>query len=163
MKIISGDIFASGARALCNPVNCLGVSGAGLAKEFANRFPKAQREYEAAAKAGEIKPGTIFVVSVGDEARFMEAPPRFIVYVPTKRHWRDQSRMDDIDESLMCLRGWALTTPRLKSLAIPALGAGLGGLPWHVVRERIEHVMRDVSQVEIIVFEPRELGVDATR
>ena len=79
--------------------------------------------------------------------------PRYIFNFPTKRHWRSKSRMEDIEAGLEALvvevrrRG-------IHSIAIPPLGAGLGGLDWAAVRPRIERAMLDLPEVKVVVYEP---------
>lgn len=149
IRVVSGDLFASGADALVNPVNCLGVSGAGLALAFAKKFPVEHRQYESRARTGELALGTVLVIPTETLAH------KYIVFFPTKGHWREQSRLEPITEGLMCLRGWLLTTPAVRSIAIPALGCGLGGLEWPPMRERIEHALRDVNRVDVMLYPPQ--------
>ncbi len=147
--LVRGDIFESGADALVNPVNCKGVSGAGLAKAFAERFPRAQNEFEVAAHAGGVKPGTIFV------APSYRAGPSWIVFLPTKRDWRDShSNALDIEEALVCLRGWAISTRFVRSLAIPALGCGLGHLNFDHVRVLVQRALGSLKGVDVALYEP---------
>src|SRR5206468_9463129 len=79
--------------------------------------------------------------------------PRFIVNFPTKRHWRGKSRIEDIEAGLTALAA-EIRGRNLRSIAIPPLGAGLGGLDWTEVRARIERALRNLSEVRIVVFEP---------
>lgn len=150
VRVVSGDLFASGASALVSPVNCVGVSGAGLAKVFARRFPAEERVFVSEARAGRVRPGTILVVE-----SIHTAPPNFLVYLPTKRHWRDKSRLPDVERSLVCLRGWALSTPGVDSIALPALGCGYGGLDFDRVRKVVARVLRSIGDVDVSLYEPR--------
>jgi len=81
--------------------------------------------------------------------------PRLIINLPTKRHYRDASRLDDIRAGLQALRQ-EIQTQGIESVAIPALGAGLGGLPWGDVRQEIETALADLEGVLVLVFEPHE-------
>lgn len=133
MLRIIGDksIFESKAQALVNPVNLLGISGAGLAKEFAWRFPDNQKAMKNRARSSPIwKPGEVFV------HRNLEGSPDYIINFPTKRHWRDDSRMEDIKDGLKNLVS-AMEDFDIESAAIPALGCGLGGLEWYAVQGEI--------------------------
>lgn len=143
----TGDLFKAGADALVNTVNCVGIMGRGVALQFKKAYPANFRAYEAACKAGDVQPGRMFVHETG------KFTPRFIVNFPTKRHWRGKSRIEDIEAGLVDL---ARQIPALgiRSIAIPPLGAGLGGLDWGQVRQRIETALRDVPGVDIIVYEP---------
>jgi O-acetyl-ADP-ribose deacetylase (regulator of RNase III) len=93
----TGNLFDSKAHAMVNPVNCVGVMGKGLALEFKNTFPNNFKIYAAACKRGDVQPGRMLVV----ETQMSE--PKFIVNFPTKRHWRDGSRLDDIESGLVDL------------------------------------------------------------
>jgi len=148
VQLVSGDMFESGADALVNPVNCIGVSGAGLAKIFARRFPREQMKYEGAAGRGELHLGDLFVVARTER-------PKHIVYFPTKDHWRSSSRLEDIHEGLFKLRAWLQTTP-LHSIAVPALGCGNGRLPWSVVSKSTQQILGTVKRVEVLLYEPHE-------
>lgn len=145
-----GDILASGAEALVNPVNCVGVMGKGLALAFKQAFPGNFRAYAAACRRGEVQPGRILVVATGSPA-----PPRFILNFPTKRHWRDPSRLEDIASGLEAL-ATVIRERRIGSVAVPPLGCGLGGLDWAEVRPRIEAVLGALEAVEVRVYEPTE-------
>ena len=88
----SGDILKSGAEALVNTVNCVGVMGRGIALQFKNAFPDNFAAYASACKRGEVQPGRMFVFDTG---RLI--PPKYIINFPTKRHWRGKSRIEDIE------------------------------------------------------------------
>jgi O-acetyl-ADP-ribose deacetylase (regulator of RNase III) len=147
IRLAQGDLFESGADALVNPCNCVGVSGAGLAKVFATRFKPEQRQYEHVAKSGTLHLGEICVVP-------RLGSPRYIVYFPTKDHWKNASHLPDVEEGLRYLRGWVLSTRDVRSVAIPALGCGLGGLPWPVVRERASQILHGIRRIDIALYEP---------
>jgi len=136
----SGDIFDSDAPYLVNPVNCVGVSGKGLALAFKKAFPTEQKAYEAHARAGKLAPGRLFCAGR-------------VIYLPTKRHFRDKSRLDDLIEGLKALRHLSEANHWPK-VAIPALGCGLGGLGWPVVSAEIDRILAE-SPVEFDVYEPK--------
>lgn len=146
----AGDIFAEDAEALVNAVNCVGVMGRGVALQFKRAFPENFRMYEAACRQGEVQPGNMFVFETGQFTN-----PRYIINFPTKRHWRDKSRQPDIDAGLASLLS-EVRARDIRSIAMPALGSGLGGLPWPDVRSSIERALGVLQDVEIVVFEPRE-------
>lgn len=144
-----GDIFKSGADALVNPVNCAGAMGAGLAAEFKERFPRNFIKYQRACHHGEVEPGKLLIVENWGK-------PQWIVNFPTKRHWQNPSRMEDITAGLETLRQWCETKPTI-SVAVPALGAGLGGLEWDDVRAEIERVFADLRDgINVLVYHPRQ-------
>ena len=138
------SIFETDAEAIVNPVNCVGVSGAGLAKEFARRYPENDRLYRLACKEGRVLPGRGVITATGLDG------PAYIVNFPTKRHWRDRSRLEDIEMGLRNLHR-ELLRRQIGSIALPALGAGLGGLSWHEVRELIEREFGEQMEIKVTV------------
>ena len=148
IKYETGNIFWSTAEALVNPVNCVGIMGKGLAADFRGRFPENHIQYKLACQSGELKVGKPFAHK---EKRGM---PRYVVNFPTKRHWKNQSRIEDIEMGLINLAG-IVTFYEIKSIAVPALGCGLGGLEWEPVKALIEEYMSDLDAT-VYVFEPKE-------
>ncbi len=150
----SGDILREEAEALVNTVNCVGVMGRGIALQFKNAFPENFEAYAAACRNGEVQPGRMFVFATGQLSN-----PHYIVNFPTKRHWRGKSRMEDIEAGLKAL---AETIERynIRSIAIPPLGSGLGGLDWSEVKPRIVATLKPLTDVRILLYEPQ--GAPAT-
>lgn len=148
-KSETSNILEEDAEALVNTVNCVGVMGRGVALEFKRAFPKNFSAYADACKHREVKPGRMFVFETGHLSN-----PRFVVNFPTKRHWRDKSRMEDIESGLLDLAS-EIRDRDIRSIAIPALGCGLGGLNWSEVRPKIEEVLGDISDLHVAVFEPQ--------
>jgi O-acetyl-ADP-ribose deacetylase (regulator of RNase III) len=142
-----GNLLEARAEALVNTVNTVGVMGKGIALMFKERFDENFRRYGAACKAKEVQTGKMFVTPVHE----LDGP-RWIVNFPTKQHWRAPSRMEWVVEGLQDLRRF-LIEQHVKSIAIPPLGAGNGGLEWAEVREQIEQVLGDLD-IDILVFEP---------
>ena len=144
----TGDILRADAEALVNTVNCVGIMGRGIALQFKNDFPENFKAYEAACAREEVQPGKMFVF----ETRTL-TNPKFIINFPTKRHWRGKSRMEDIESGLKALVE-EIRTRGIRSIAIPPLGSGLGGLNWADVRPRIVEALRGLNDLQVIVFEP---------
>ena len=144
----TGDILAEDADALVNTVNCVGVMGRGIALQFKNAFPENFQAYEKACKREEVRPGRMFVFETGHLTS-----PRLIVNFPTKRHWRGKSRLEDIDAGLKDLQD-VIRDKKIRSIAIPPLGSGLGGLNWNEVRPRIEEALRGLNDLRIVIFQP---------
>lgn len=144
----TGDLLKANAEALVNTVNCDGFMGRGIAAQFKNAFPANFTAYQQACKRGEVRPGQMLIVDLGVERR-----PRWIVNFPTKRHWRGRSRLEDIETGLAAL---VEDVRRLdvRSIAIPPLGCGLGGLRWEDVRPRIERAMSALPDVRVLLFGP---------
>lgn len=144
----SGDILSAKTDALVNTVNCVGVMGRGIALQFKNAFPVNFDEYAAACKQGDVQPGRMLVHKTG-----RIVPPYYIINFPTKRHWRGKSRIEDIEIGLESLAD-VIRVNDIRSIAIPPLGCGLGGLNWDDVRPRIVAALADLSHVAITVYEP---------
>ena len=142
-----GNLLEARAEALVNTVNTVGVMGKGIALMFKERFDENFRRYAAACKAKEVQTGKMFVTPVHE----LDGP-RWIVNFPTKQHWRAPSRMEWVVDGLQDLRRF-LIEQQVKSIAIPPLGAGNGGLEWAEVREQIERTLGDLD-IDILVFEP---------
>ena len=155
IRFTQGDILKAEAEALVNTVNCVGVMGRGIALQFKNVFPANFRAYEAACKLGEVQPGRMFVFDTGELTC-----PRYIINFPTKRHWRGKSRIEDIQTGLAALVA-EIRTRNIRSIAIPPLGSGLGGLDWSEVRPLIEHALAALPEVDVLVFEPGGAPADA--
>ena len=143
----TGDIIAEDAEALVNTVNCVGVMGRGIALQFKKAFPENFKSYAAACKRNEVRPGRMFVFETG------QMYPRYIINFPTKRHWRGKSRMGDVEAGLAALAK-EIQALNIRSIALPPLGSGLGGLAWSEVRPRIESVLRGLNDLKVVLFEP---------
>ena len=144
----TGDILTEAAEALVNTVNCVGVMGRGVALQFKRAFPENFKAYAARCKRDELRPGRVFVFETG-----AMVPPRYIINFPTKRHWRGKSRLEDIESGLGSLVQ-EVRSRGIRSIAIPPLGSGLGGLHWPSVRTRMEAALTGLDDVEIVIFEP---------
>lgn len=149
IEYTSGDILHCEADALVNTVNCVGVMGRGIALQFKNVYPENFKAYEAACKREAVQPGRMFVFDTEQLTQ-----PRFIINFPTKRHWRGKSRIEDIESGLKDLVS-VIRAKGIRSVAIPPLGAGLGGLDWNEVRPRIAHALEGLAEVRVLVFEPK--------
>jgi O-acetyl-ADP-ribose deacetylase (regulator of RNase III) len=140
----SGDLFASGAQALVNPVNCVGVMGAGLALQFKRRYPEMFADYRAQCQARFFTPG---------HPRIWRADGHpLIVNFPTKDDWRNPSQLQWIRSGLATLAG-LLRGHDVHSIAIPPLGCGLGGLEWPDVRDLIVTRLGGLD-TEVVVYGP---------
>lgn len=139
-----GDIFQSQCQTLANPVNCVGVMGKGLALAFRRRFPAMYTDYCRRCADGLVQPGRPYVWR--NEHGF------WVLNFPTKRHWRDKSRLEDIIAGLERLEAnhneWGI-----QSLAVPALGCGLGELDWGLVRPVLEHHLSRLA-IPVEIYAP---------
>lgn len=130
----SGNLLDSQAQGLVNPVNCVGVPGAGLARQFRDRWPAQVNEYVRFCEAGKMKPGIVHDALIPGGRR--------ILSIATKRHWREDSRIEDVDLGLNGLKEY-LNATGLISVALPALGCGLGVLDKEVVASRVKFWLHD--------------------
>lgn len=146
IEYTESSIFSLRVDAVVNPVNTKGVSGAGLALEFKMRHPEAHSAYVTRCRRGLLRVGEVYAVKDGTMQ---------VVHFPTKTHWRQPSELTYIRDGLVSLRAWLQShRTMVKSIAIPALGCGLGGLSWADVRPLIEEALADLP-TRVIVCEPR--------
>lgn len=145
-----GNLLESKAEALVNTVNTVGVMGKGIALQFKNQFPDNYKKYLKACKEGTIKIGTLLVT---EEASLL-AGNKLIINFPTKTDWRKPSEYSYIESGLIELVR-IISENHIKSIALPPLGAGNGGLIWHNVKTLIEKYLGDL-ECEVYVFEPNQ-------
>ena len=150
IRFIKGNLIEAKVEALVNTVNTVGVMGKGIALMFKDAFPDNYSRYEAACKAGNVKVGHMFVVE-----RNELFGPKWIINFPTKKHWRHPTKIEWVVEGLLDLRAF-IAEKGIKSIAIPPLGCGNGGLDWQDVRIEIEDALSGIEDVDIIVYEPTE-------
>lgn len=144
----TGNLLGSDAEALVNTVNTVGVMGKGIALMFKEAFPDNFAEYAHACAAGKVHVGKMMITE-----RAALTGPRWIINFPTKQHWRHPSRLEWISAGLDDLRR-IIESHGIKSVAIPPLGAGNGGLNWSDVKHEIERHLHDLPGVDIHVYEP---------
>ncbi len=141
IKFIKGDIFESECEAIVNTVNCYGKMGKGLALEFKNRYPEMFLVYKRACDEGRVKVGKMHIW-------------KNIINFPTKDHWRNPSKMEYITSGLQDLVE-VIKEKGVKSIAIPPLGCGLGGLNFYLVKKQIEEVHEiHWKEISVVVYEP---------
>lgn len=148
IELAHGNLLQAEAEALVNTVNCVGVMGKGIALQFKQAFPENFRVYQRACRAGEVQPGRTLVFEAGGLTS-----PRYIINFPTKRHWREDSRLEDIETGLSALVD-EVKRLGIRSIAVPPLGCGNGGLNWADVRPRIEAAFAQVPEVRVLLFAP---------
>jgi len=148
IRLTKGNILQARAEALVNTVNCMGYMGKGIALQFKKAFPANFKAYEQACRAKEVQTGRVFVYATGS---MMD--PKFIINFPTKQDWRENSKYEYVAEGLKSLLQ-VIRERGIKSIAIPPLGCGLGGLDWAKVRPMIESAFQSLPQVDLTLFEP---------
>ena len=148
IEYTTGNLLAADAEALVNTVNEVGVMGKGVALQFREAFPASSQRYMEAARKKQVQVGHVFVT----RSESLDGP-RWIIHFPTKRHWRNPSRMEWVREGLQDLVR-VVREEGIRSIALPPLGCGYGGLAWRDVRREIDAAFRDLGDVRVVVFEP---------
>jgi len=144
ITFLQGDMFRSNAQVITNTVNCVGVMGAGLAKEFKSKYPGMYEDYSERCEKGLVRAG---------EPYLWEDEDVQILNFPTKRHWHQDSKIEDIEAGLKYLSE-NFRSMGINSIALPPLGCGLGNLKWADVRKLIEKYLTAIPDLEVYVYEP---------
>jgi len=150
IKFLQGNLLEAPAEAIVNTVNTVGVMGKGIALMFKEVFPDNYHRYEEACKRKEVRIGGMFVT----ENLALEGP-RWLINFPTKQHWRQPTKLQWVIDGLQDLRR-VIEKNGIRSVAVPPLGCGNGGLEWADVRPEIERALGDLKNVEVLVFEPTD-------
>lgn len=148
IKELKGNILESRADAIVNTVNCVGVMGKGIALQFKQAFPDNFTAYKRACDKNQVRPGSMFVHETG---RLL--PPKYIINFPTKRHWKGRARIDDIRLGLDDLVQ-TIESLEIRSVAVPPLGCGNGGLEWSEVAPLIQKALGRISNLEVALYLP---------
>lgn len=148
IELKASNLLDAEAEALVNTVNCVGVMGKGIALQFKQAFPHNFREYAKACRANKITLGEMFVV---ETHRLVN--PKYIINFPTKYHWRDKSRIENIRNGMDALID-EIKARDIRSIAIPPLGCGNGGLAWSEVAPIIKGAFHDMPTIQVLLFEP---------
>jgi len=149
---VDGNMFDTQYGAYVNPVNCMGVMGAGLALEFKNRFPSNFEAYKTVCDNGLLHPGDVYKYRVD-----LTSPNDRSIYIfnfATKDHWKDPSKLEWINIGCFKIRKYLDTNNNIKSIAFPMLGCGLGGLRWKNVRKIILRYFNDAIDKDIYIYGP---------
>ena len=144
VKILIGNIFESKALTLVNTVNCVGVMGKGIAKEFKERYPDMFKEYAELCEQGNLQPGKPYY--------YQDLLGNSIINFPTKKHWRSPSKLSYIVQGLK----WFVDNYKelnISSVAFPPLGCGNGGLNWELVGPIMYHWLKDLP-IEVEIYAP---------
>lgn len=144
---ITGNLLESDAEALVNTVNTVGVMGKGIALQFKNVFPNNFKKYSEACKKKELSIGQLLVT----EENILSGK-KIIINFPTKTSWRLPSEYKYIESGLEELIK-VIEEKNIKSIAIPPLGAGNGGLEWNKVKSILEKYLSQI-EAEIFIYEP---------
>jgi O-acetyl-ADP-ribose deacetylase (regulator of RNase III) len=148
LQLTKGNLIDAPVEALVNTVNTVGIMGKGIALQFRQAFPDNYKLYQAACHRKEVVPGKMFVVATNRLDN-----PRLIINFPTKRHWKGKSKIEDIETGLHNLIH-VIQSEGIRSIAIPPLGCGNGGLDWGDVLPRIEMAIARVPDVIVLLYAP---------
>ena len=150
---LKGNIFDAPAQVITNAVNCVGVMGGGIALQFKERLPDLFRDYAARCEAKQVRIGVPYL---------FENDTIQVLNFPTKNDWRNQSRLEDIELGLKYLAS-NYGAMGIYSIALPALGCGLGGLEWKDVKPLIEKHLGSLPDLDVLVYEPLDESAKKTR
>ena len=142
INYVSGNIFESTAQTIVNPINCVGVMGAGLARQFRDKYPDMFKRYRKFCLSGLIKPGNLMLYKSTDY---------WILNFPTKNDWRAQSQIEFIESGLQKFVD-TYKQKGITSIAFTKLGCGLGGLDWICVKPIMEKYLNDLP-IDVFVYE----------
>ena len=148
LKVDTGNLLRANTEAIVNTVNCVGVMGKGIALQFKQAFPANYEAYRRACDAGQVKLGEMFVY---DTVSMIN--PRYIINFPTKGHWKARSQLADIRRGLEDLKQ-VVCELKIKSIAVPPLGCGNGGLSWSDVEPLIRETFSDLTGVDARLYAP---------
>lgn len=157
IQYVSGNLLEADVEALINTVNCVGVMGKGIALQFKQAFPANFDDYAKACRSKSVQTGKMHVFATGNMVN-----PRFIVNFPTKNHWREASRMEYIEQGLLALKQ-VIVANGIRSIAVPPLGCGNGGLEWRSVQTKIEQALGDIEGVDVWVYPPSQPPMTRSR
>ncbi len=143
-----GNLLSADAEALVNTVNTQGIMGKGIALQFKKAFPEVFTIYSAACKQGLVQTGKVQLI---DRNSIMN--PRYVINFPTKEDWRKPSRIEYIEAGLTDLIR-VIRECNIRSIAVPPLGCGNGGLYWPEVKQRIEAAFSALPDVKVLLFPP---------
>ncbi|MDR0982503.1 MAG: macro domain-containing protein [Culturomica sp.] len=149
IKYTTGDMLSANTEALVNTVNTVGVMGKGIALQFKDQYPNNFAAYNAACKANQIAVGNMFVF----EEKTMMGDKKTIINFPTKKDWKHKSKIEYVEAGLKALVE-VIKERGIKSIALPPLGCGNGGLDWDEVKSLIEKYLSPLSDVNVVVYEP---------
>lgn len=149
LDFVHGNILEAPVEAVVNAVNTKGVMGKGLALQFRQTLPQASQAYEQAARHGDLSPGGVLLTETGQLGSV-----RYVLHAATKDHWRNPSRLEWVESALEQLVE-IVRMHNIESIALPALGCGLGGLTWPTVKARMETVLAKLPDTRILVYLPQ--------
>ncbi len=152
LELKHDDLLKQPADAIINTVNCVGIMGKGIALQFKKAFPENYRAYVKACKNNEVNIGKMFVYQMGMLDANIHS--KYIINFPTKKHWRSNSKIEYIEKGLNDLYD-VIYKLNIKTLAMPPLGCGNGGLDWNVVKNLIIQKLSPINDLVLYLYEPQ--------
>lgn len=149
IELSNGNLLEAQVEALVNTVNTQGIMGKGVALQFKNAFPDMFKAYKAACKDGEIQIGRVHIYEIKKLIG-----PRFIINFPTKKNWRESSKIEYIQSGLKSLVE-EVRKRQIRSIALPPLGCGMGGLLWKDVHPLITEAFAQIPEVQVFAYPPQ--------
>lgn len=149
IQYITGNLFDSKAEALVNTVNTVGIMGKGIALQFKKMFPSNYKVYKEICDKKEFDIGQLIIT----KDRNIVTGEKTIINFPTKKHWKSPSEYEFIELGLEELIK-VIAKNNIKSIAIPPLGSGNGGLQWFKVKEIITNKLSNIKNCDIYIYEP---------
>ena len=145
LRYVTGDLLNSNAQALINTVNCVGIMGKGIAKQFKDKYPDNYKRYKNACDMKLVQTGALFIT--------IDHPSnKTIINLPTKQDWQNPSEIEWIVQGLRTLREFLQNMSM--SVALPPLGCGNGGLDWETqVHPLVVEILGDLP-MDIQVYAP---------
>lgn len=153
-----GDLFQTDAEGIVNTVNCVGVMGKGVALEFKNRWPENFKAYKKLCDSEQLRPGHVFIYDTNDLFSDSAKSQRYLINFPTKNHWRSKSKFSYIEQGLDDLIV-QLEKSNIKSVALPPLGCGNGGLDWNQVKDLLIQKLSKIQNINFYIYGPKETAL----
>lgn len=149
LKEVRGDLLTADVEALVNAVNTVGVMGKGIALQFRQAFPAEYfKDYQKACQTGALAIGKVHLFHCNSLGN-----PRYLINFPTKKHWRGKSYLPDITAGLHDL-ALKIEEYKIKSVALPPLGCGNGGLAWCDVKPLMVKILGNLAEVDFWLYAP---------
>ncbi|TAD95743.1 MAG: phosphatase [Bacteroidetes bacterium] len=151
IQFVKGNLLESKADALVNTVNTVGVMGKGIALQFKEAFPNNYQMYREVCKKKELDIAKLLIIKEIN----LKGELKWIINFPTKKDWKQKSEYQYIELGLEILAQKILEL-NIKSIALPPLGCGNGGLEWEKVRSMMIKYLENLEEVEIMIYEPNQ-------
>lgn len=151
IKFVTGDMFKTKCIAVINPCNCRGVAGRGISLYLKKMAPINYNKYNSVCKMGLLIPGRCAVVETDELSEYV----KYIINFPTKDDWKEPSKIEYIRSGLGDLVS-AMRDFDIKSVAMPAIGCGCGGLEWSRVKTTIVEILEFLGHdgLTFEIYEP---------